>query len=79
MGRLLGQLKLTNSVGENKKVKLSPDCIADIQWWDRYLGRFNGVEIIYPTDPILLSLDQLLDTSTLVNCGDAQMEVVAHT
>ena len=73
MGRLLGQLKLTNSVGENKKVKLSPDCIADIQWWDRYLGRFNGVEIIYPTDPILLSLDQLLDTSALVNCGDAQM------
>ena len=73
MGRLLGQLKLTNSVGENKKVKLSSECIADIRWWDRYLGRFNGVEIIYPADPILLSLEQLLDSPALVNCGDAQM------
>ena len=73
MGRLLGQLKLTNSVGENKKVKLSSDCIADINWWDRYLARFNGVEMMYPANPILLSLDQLLDSSALVNCGDAQM------
>ena len=73
MGRLLGQLKLTNAIGDNKKVKLSPDCMADIQWWDRYLRRFNGVEIMYPSDPILLSLDQLLGTSALVNCGDAQM------
>ena len=73
MGRLLGQLKLTNSVPENKKVKLSSDCIADIQWWDRYLSRFNGVEILYPSDPVLMSLDQLLDSSIPVNCGDAQM------
>ena len=73
MGRLLGQLKLTNTVGENKRVKLSSDCIADIEWWDRYLARFNGVEIIYPSVPILLSLDQLLESSALVNCGDAQM------
>ena len=73
MSRLLGQLKMTNLLGENKKVQLTPDCLADIQWWDRYLRRFNGVEIIYPTDPIMLSLDQLLETSSLVNCGDAQM------
>ena len=73
MSRLLGQLKLTNAVGENKKVKLSHDCMADIQWWDRYLRRFNGVEIMYPSDPVMLSLDQLLETSALVNCGDAQM------
>ena len=73
MGRLLGQLKLTNSVGENKKVKQSSDCMADIQWWDRYLRRFNGVEIMYPADPVMLSLDQLLDTPAVVNCGDAQM------
>ena len=73
MGRLLGQLKLTNLIGENKKVKLSSDCMADIEWWDRYLRRFNGVEIMYPADPVMLSLDQLLDTSAMVNCGDAQM------
>ena len=73
MARLLSQLKMTNSVAENKKVKLSEDCRSDIYWWDRYLRRFNGVEIIYPSDPILLSLEQLLDSSTMVNCGDAQM------
>ena len=73
MARLLGQLKLTNTVGENKKVKLSQDCKADITWWNRYLRRFNGVEIMYPSDPILLSLEQLLESSSLVNCGDAQM------
>ena len=73
MARLLGQLKLTSLLGDNKKVKLTPDCLADIQWWNRYLRRFNGIEIMYPTDPIMLSLDQLLETSALVNCGDAQM------
>ena len=73
MGHLLGQLKLTNLVSENKKVKLSEDCMEDILWWDRYLRRFNGVEIIYLTDPVMLSLDQLLGSSALVNCGDAQM------
>ena len=73
MARLLGQLKLTNLLGDNKKVKLTPECMADIQWWNRYLRRFNGVEIMYPSDPIMLSLEQLLDSSTMVNCGDAQM------
>ena len=73
MARLLAQLKLTNLVGENKKVKLSADCMADIKWWDRYVRRFNGIEIMYPSDPIMLSLDQLLESSQLVNCGDAQM------
>ena len=29
--------------------------------------------MLYPTDPIGLSLEQLLDTDKLVNCGDAQM------
>ena len=28
--------------------------------------------MLYPTDPLQLSLNQLLDTSALVNCGDAQ-------
>ena len=73
MARLLGQLKLHSTVGDNKKLKLSQDCMADIFWWDRYLRRFNGVEILYPSDPISLSLEQLLESSFLVNCGDAQM------
>ena len=29
--------------------------------------------MLYPSDPLKLSLDQLLDTEALVNCGDAQM------
>ena len=29
--------------------------------------------MLYKTDPLGLSLDQLLDTDALVNCGDAQM------
>ena len=43
MGRLLGQLKLTKSMDENKTVKLNSECIADIRWWDRYHAQFNGV------------------------------------
>ena len=72
MSRLLLQLKSMHNIPENKKIKLSDDCKADIQWWARYLRRFNGSEIIYPTDPLDLSLDQLLCTSAVVCCGDAQ-------
>ena len=52
---------------------MSPGCSEDIAWWDRYLRRFNGVELIYKDQPLGLSLYQLLDTPALVNCGDAQM------
>ena len=72
MGRLLTQLQQMHSLPDNRKSKLSPGCRQDIVWWDRYLRRFNGVELLYPTDPLDLSLDQLLDTGALVNCGDAQ-------
>ena len=61
-----------HSLPDNKRVKLTEGSRQDIAWWDRYLRRFNGVEILYPTDPLGLSLDQLLETSALVNCGDAQ-------
>ena len=72
MSRLLQQLKTMHNMPEHKKVKLSEDCKADIQWWARYLRRFNGCELIYPTDPMDLTLNQLLDTSAIVCCGDAQ-------
>jgi hypothetical protein len=72
MARLLNQLTSMHSLSDNKKVTLSEDCRLDIGWWARYLRRFNGVECMYPDDPMDLSLDQLLDTSALVNCGDAQ-------
>ena len=37
------------------------------------MRKSNGVECMYPTDPLDgLSLDQMLDTSALVYCGDAQ-------
>ena len=74
MGRLLSQLQEMHSLPDHKKVKLSPGSTEDIKWWSRYLRRFNGVEMLYPSDPLYLSLDQLLDTDALVNCGDAQMQ-----
>ena len=72
MSRLLTQLKSMHTLPDHKKVPLSEDCKEDIRWWDRYIRRFNGTELIYNTDPINLTLEQLLDSSALVNCGDAQ-------
>ena len=62
-----------NEHPENKKVKLSPDCKLDIEWWNRYLRRFNGVELVYHDDPMLIDLEDALGMDVLVNCGDAQM------
>ena len=73
IGRLLTQLQEMHSMPDNKRMKLSHGGRQDIIWWDRYLRRFNGVEILYQSDPLQLSLDQLLDTQALINCGDAQM------
>ena len=73
MGQLLTQLQSMHQLPDQKKATLSPECKQDIRWWSRYLRKFNGVEMIYPTDPLDLTLDQLLDTDALVNCGDAQM------
>ena len=73
MGRLLSQLQHMHALPDHKKEKLPPGCKQDIMWWARYLRRFNGIEMLYPTDPIGLSLDQLLETDALVNCGDAQL------
>ena len=73
MGRLLQQLQQVHHLPDQKKTKLSPDCKLDLQWWSRYLRRFNGVEMLYHTDPLDLTLEQLLETEALVNCGDAQL------
>ena len=73
MGRLLSQLQQMHNLADHKKTKLSSGCKRDIAWWDRYLRRFNGIEMLYNTDPLGLDLDQLLDTDAAVNCGDAQM------
>ena len=72
MGRLITQLQQMHSLPDQKRSRLSQGCRQDIEWWNRYLRRFNGIEMLYPTDPLNLSLDQLLETSALVNCGDAQ-------
>ena len=74
IGRLLTQLQQMHNLSDNKRVKLSAGSRLDIAWWDRYLRRFNGIEMLYESDPLGLSLDQLLDTKALVNCGDAQMK-----
>ena len=34
---------------------------------------FNGVELIYPDDPLLINLEDALELDLMVNCGDAQM------
>ena len=73
MGRLLQQLRDIFKLPDNKKTTLSQGCKDDISWWNRYLRRFNGVELIYNDQPIQLSLVQLLDTSARVNVGDAQV------
>ena len=72
IGRLLQQLKTMHLLPDNKKVALSSDSKLDILWWQRYLRKFNGVELIYIDEPMNLSLSQLLETGALVNCGDAQ-------
>ena len=72
MARLLNQLASMHNLPDNKKAPLSEDSRHDISWWNRYLRRINGVECMYPDDPIDLSLDQLLELSAMVNCGDAQ-------
>ena len=72
MARLLAQLKTMHTLSDNKKVPLSDDCKEDILWWARYIRQFNGTELLYATDPLDLSLDQLLETGALVCCGDAQ-------
>ena len=72
MSRLLIQLKSMHTLPDHKKAPLTQDCKLDIQWWDRYIRRFNGTKLIHSADPLNLSLDQLLETSAIVNCGDAQ-------
>ena len=73
MGRLLYQLKNMHHQSDYKKSPLSPESKLDIDWWHRYLSKFNGVELIYVDEPLDLTLEQLLDTTAVVNCGDAQM------
>jgi hypothetical protein len=73
MRQLLTQLQEMHQLPDQKNVKLTLGCMQDIKWWCRYTRRFNGVEMMYPSDPLDLSLDQLLDTDALVNCGDAAM------
>ena len=73
MARLLNQLKSMHPQQDSKKSKLSAECRLNILWWDRFLRCFNGIQAVYNDDPVLLSLDQLLETSAVVNCGDAQL------
>ena len=73
MGRLLHQLRSMHSQSDHKKTILSDPCKEDIRWWHRYVRRFNGVELIYRDEPLNLSLEQLLDSSAPVICGDAQL------
>ena len=73
MGRLLQQLRDIHALPDHKKHPLSTGCKEDILWWNRYARRFNGIELMYNDHPLDLSLTQLLDTSAMVNAGDAQV------
>lgn len=37
------------------------------------MRRFNGVQVMFNDDPVMLSLEQLLETDAIVCCCDAQM------
>ena len=71
MARLLAHLRELNDTPDHRKQPLPDSCKDDIKWWCCYVRRFNGVELIYPEAPQILSLDELLETDALVYCGDA--------
>ena len=71
MGILLAQLKSMKDLKKGRKVKLSDESRKDILWWSNFLDRFNGINMIVNEDPILLSLEQLLDEPHGVCAGDA--------
>ena len=70
---MLGLLKTMHHLPNNKKVPLTEDCQLDLKWWGRFLRRFNGVELMIHDDPLLLTLEDLVEIDANVNCGDAQM------
>ena len=72
MGRLLSQLRELHLEPDYRTVPISEGCKADIRWWARYLRRFNGVELMYPEEPLNISLDELVSQGAQVYCGDAQ-------
>ena len=71
LGRLLGQLRSMANLKEGRKVKLTDESRKDILWWNHYLEKFNGINMIVNEDPIPLSLEQLLDDPHGVCAGDA--------
>ena len=72
MGRLLARLRELHNEPDHKTYPLTADCKQDIQWWARYVRRFNGTELLYPEEPLNLTLDDMLSTNSVVYCGDAQ-------
>ena len=57
------------NVTDKKRVPMTKESTLDISWWHSYVRRFNGVKL---DDPMDLTLEQILDTSANVNCGNAQ-------
>ena len=73
MARLLAQLRELHHLPDNVTRILPEGCKEDIQWWSRYVRRFNGVEIMFPEEPLLLPPDELIALGANVCCGDAQL------
>ena len=78
MGRLLGHLREIHDSPDNKKLKLPEFCQEDIKWWSRYLRKFNGVELMFPDQPVDFTLEELLSADAMVYCGDAQPKGGGH-
>ena len=72
MGRLLGQLRELHHEPDYRSHRISEGCKEDIQWWARYVRRFNGTELLYPEEPLDLPLEAMLQQDSIVYCGDAQ-------
>ena len=72
MGRLLAKLRELHTEPDHKTYPMPSSCRQDIEWWARYVRRFNGTELLYPEEPLNLGLDDMLLTEAVVYCGDAQ-------
>ena len=73
MARLLAQLRELHQFPDNASRSLPEGCKEDIKWWIRYVRRFNGVEMMFPEEPLLLPPEDLIELSENVCCGDAQL------
>ena len=73
MARLLAQLRELQDLPDNTQRAIPAACREDIQWWSRYVRRFNGVQLMFSEKSLDLSVSELIKLGAKVCCGDAQL------